>query len=239
MKSKFWAAVAVGVAVIVIWWMFGRQAAPDPTTQITPAATDTSAAASPAPAVTPSSTGPASPAGEAGAGEPSRTTASPTEPASTGPVVELPVDEQAEVAAFATAPTASTPVASPAVNPTGETVKVATVHFEPEEGAVAANRADLVRLAKEAAREGAKIIVFPEMATSGYSFFSRAEIATVAETIPGPSTNALAAVADRYNAYIAFGMPRSSIRSGTCTSTLLCCSVRPARSRASTKSEIT
>ncbi|MDK9628491.1 nitrilase-related carbon-nitrogen hydrolase [Propionibacterium freudenreichii] len=107
-----------------------------------------------------------------------------------------------------TPPTASTPVASPAVNPTGETVKVATVHFEPEEGAVAANRADLVRLAKEAAREGAKIIVFPEMATSGYSFFSRAEIATVAETIPGPSTNALAAVADRYNAYIAFGMPQ-------------------------------
>lgn len=98
--------------------------------------------------------------------------------------------------------------ASPSANPPGETVKVATVHFEPKEGAVAANRADLVRLAKEAARGGAKIIVLPEMATSGYSFFSRAEIATVAETIPGPSTYALAAVADRYNAYIAFGMPQ-------------------------------
>ncbi len=89
----------------------------------------------------------------------------------------------------------------------GESVKVATVKFGPEEGKVSANRARIVALATEAAENGAKLIVFPEMATSGYSFFSRAEIATVAETVPGPSTEAIGAVANSFNAYIAFGMP--------------------------------
>ena len=87
-------------------------------------------------------------------------------------------------------------------------VKVATVHFAPVEGDVARNRAKLVSLATQAAQNGAKIIVLPEMATSGYSFFSRREIAAVAEKIPGPSSDALARVANRYDAYIAFGMPQ-------------------------------
>ncbi|MEH1013982.1 nitrilase-related carbon-nitrogen hydrolase [Micromonospora sp. CPCC 206060] len=88
------------------------------------------------------------------------------------------------------------------------TVKIATIHFAPTEGDVAGNRAKLVDLATEAAQNGAKIIVLPEMATSGYSFFSRSEIATVAETVPGPSTQALGQIADQYDAYIAFGMPQ-------------------------------
>ncbi|HEV2727798.1 MAG TPA: carbon-nitrogen hydrolase family protein, partial [Solirubrobacterales bacterium] len=89
----------------------------------------------------------------------------------------------------------------------GETVKAATVHFAPEEGKVAANRARMVALATEAGEGGAKLIVLPEMATSGYSFFSRSEMSTVAETVPGPSTEAIGAVADSFDAYIAFGMP--------------------------------
>ena len=52
---------------------------------------------------------------------------------------------------------------------------VATVHFAPVEGDVPRNRTRMVALATEAARAGARIIVFPEMATSGYSFFSRSE----------------------------------------------------------------
>lgn len=88
------------------------------------------------------------------------------------------------------------------------TVKIATIHFAPTEGDVAGNRAKMVAMATEAAENGAKIIVFPEMATSGYSFFSRAEIAEVAETVPGASSRALGRIADRYDAYIAFGMPQ-------------------------------
>ncbi|GIJ44064.1 hypothetical protein Val02_09500 [Virgisporangium aliadipatigenens] len=104
--------------------------------------------------------------------------------------------------------TLESPAAAAAPVAGSRTVKVATVHFAPVEGDVARNRAQLVALAERAARGGAKIIVLPEMATSGYSFFSRSEIAAVAETIPGASSDALARVADRYDAYIAFGMPQ-------------------------------
>lgn len=87
------------------------------------------------------------------------------------------------------------------------TVKVATVNFAPILTDVAANRKAIVQLTEEAARNGAKIIVHTEMATSGYSFFSREQISRVAEQIPGPTTNDIAAVAAKYQVYVAFGMP--------------------------------
>jgi predicted amidohydrolase len=101
---------------------------------------------------------------------------------------------------------AASAAAEPAAEPAAS-VKVATIEFAPEEGKVAANVARMVTLATEAGENGAKMIVLPEMATSGYSFFSRAEIATVAETVPGASTAAIGAVAKKFGAYIAFGMP--------------------------------
>ncbi|WP_158890131.1 nitrilase-related carbon-nitrogen hydrolase [Amycolatopsis anabasis] len=88
-----------------------------------------------------------------------------------------------------------------------QTVRMATIHFAPEEGKVANNRAKMVELTTNAASKGAKLIVLPEMATSGYSFFSRDEISKVAEELSGPTTAALSAVARQYKAYIAFGMP--------------------------------
>ena len=81
------------------------------------------------------------------------------------------------------------------------------MHFAPQEGDVLANRKELVRLTEEAAAHGAKIIVHTEMATSGYSYFSREEIARVAETVPGPSTTAIGEVAKRHKVYVAFGLP--------------------------------
>lgn len=87
------------------------------------------------------------------------------------------------------------------------TVKVATVHFCPALGDVQKNVGDLLKLNQEAAENGAKIIVNTEMATCGYSFFSRADIAKVAETIPGPTTNAFGKLAKKYGVYIVLGMP--------------------------------
>ncbi len=46
-----------------------------------------------------------------------------------------------------------------------------------------------------AARAGARVAVFPECALSGYCFTSRQEALPVAETVPGPATEAIAAVA--------------------------------------------
>jgi predicted amidohydrolase len=86
-------------------------------------------------------------------------------------------------------------------------VRIATVHFGPTFQDVASNRARLVALTEEAARNGAKIIVHTEMATSGYAFFSRSEIAQVAEPIEGPTAAALGAVAQRYGAYVVVGLP--------------------------------
>jgi predicted amidohydrolase len=90
---------------------------------------------------------------------------------------------------------------------TAATVKVAAVHFNPVLGDVAGNRNQLVQLTKTAAMNGAKIVVHTEMATSGYSYFSRSEISAVAETIPGASTAALGQVAKTYGIYVAFGLP--------------------------------
>jgi predicted amidohydrolase len=44
---------------------------------------------------------------------------------------------------------------------------------------------------REAARRGAKLVIFPECAVPGYCFASRVEAWEVAEPLPGPSTKAL------------------------------------------------
>lgn len=90
------------------------------------------------------------------------------------------------------------------------TVRVATVHYAPVLGDVAANRERIVELTEAAARNGARIVVHTEMATSGYSFFSRREIAAVAETIPGETTRAVGAVARKHGIYVVIGMPEYS-----------------------------
>jgi predicted amidohydrolase len=89
----------------------------------------------------------------------------------------------------------------------GQTVRVATVHFGPVLANPTMNRAVLVQLTTQAAQGGAKIVVHTEMATSGYSFFSRQEISGVAETVPGPTTQALGAVASQYGIYVVVGLP--------------------------------
>lgn len=85
--------------------------------------------------------------------------------------------------------------------------RVATVHFAPTLGNVLKNRERLVALTKEAAENGAQIVVHTEMATSGYAFFSREEISRVAETVPGPTTDALGQVAAQYGIYVVVGLP--------------------------------
>lgn len=115
--------------------------------------------------------------------------------ASSTPSTAAGAERQPSIEAMAKKPSAAT------------TVKVATVHFRPVLSAVASNRQQLVALTEEAARNGAKIIVHTEMATSGYSFFSREEISGVAETVPGPTTQALGQVAKQYGVYVAVGMP--------------------------------
>ena len=69
--------------------------------------------------------------------------------------------------------------------------KVATVQFEPTMFEKARNIARLLELCEAAATAGARLIVTPEMGTTGYCWFDRAEVAPFVETIPGPTTESL------------------------------------------------
>lgn len=96
-----------------------------------------------------------------------------------------------------------------------QSYKVAAVQFEPSLGEVQRNRERLLEKAIEAAEYGAKLIVFPEMATSGYVWENRQEIAPYVETIPGKSTDLLLKVAAKYSCYIVFGLPEIDDQTGS------------------------
>lgn len=84
----------------------------------------------------------------------------------------------------------------------------AALQFEPRFGEKAHNLAQLLRLTEEAARAGARLIVLPEMATTGYCFRSRAEIAPFVEPVPGGETvTAFAALTARLGVYVVIGLP--------------------------------
>ena len=56
-----------------------------------------------------------------------------------------------------------------------------------------------------AKRQGAELVVFPELSLTGYCV--RDQIHELAETIPGHSTNAVEKMAKRTGMYVVFGMP--------------------------------
>ncbi|MBS7543982.1 nitrilase-related carbon-nitrogen hydrolase [Ancylobacter oerskovii] len=86
-------------------------------------------------------------------------------------------------------------------------LKVATVQFEPTMFEKERNIARLLDMVAEAAAAGAKLIVTPEMGTTGYCWFDREEVAPFVEPIPGPTTERFAAVARAHGSYIVIGMP--------------------------------
>src|SRR5258706_953776 len=99
------------------------------------------------------------------------------------------------------------------------TVKVAAVQCSSDLGDVAGNTKKLTALVEEAAKSGAKIIVLPEAAITGYlsqdlktnwrlagwpieKAFVGKDPAPFAETVPGPSTDHFAALAKQLGVYI-------------------------------------
>jgi predicted amidohydrolase len=69
-------------------------------------------------------------------------------------------------------------------------VRVAAVQMQPALLDVPANLKRVLESATQAAARGARLIVFPEMALSGYAI-TPDEAQAVAQTIPGPATEAL------------------------------------------------
>ena len=85
--------------------------------------------------------------------------------------------------------------------------EVATVQYEPSQFKKDHNVESLLCLCEEAAKKGAKLIVTPEMGTTGYCFLNREEISSLVETIPGPTTKKFQAITKKFDCYIVIGMP--------------------------------
>ncbi|WP_431801413.1 nitrilase-related carbon-nitrogen hydrolase [Halobacillus andaensis] len=88
-----------------------------------------------------------------------------------------------------------------------EPFKAASIQFNPELKKPEKNIKELYKETEKAFKNGAKLVVAPEMATTGYMFESREDIAPFVEQIPGPTTEIFSELAAEYNSYIVFGMP--------------------------------
>lgn len=83
----------------------------------------------------------------------------------------------------------------------------AAVQFNPKLKQKEYNLRELEKLIIEAAENGAKLIVTPEMATTGYHFRDRDEVKLFVETIPGAATDRFAALCKTYNMYLIMSLP--------------------------------
>ncbi|MDR2302085.1 MAG: nitrilase [Deltaproteobacteria bacterium] len=99
------------------------------------------------------------------------------------------------------AATETTPMAAP-----GAPFKVAVVEFNPELNNLDDNLPKLAKALEEAAAAGAKLIVGPEMSTTGYAYVDRQAIAPYVDTIPGKATKTLIEIAAKHKAYIVVGL---------------------------------
>jgi predicted amidohydrolase len=84
--------------------------------------------------------------------------------------------------------------------------KAAVIEFNPCLNNLDTNIFNLLQKVTEAAECGAKLIVTPEMATTGYHYENRQAIEPYVDTIPGKTTKAFESVAREYSTYIVIGM---------------------------------
>src|SRR6266566_3050551 len=90
--------------------------------------------------------------------------------------------------------------------PTFTRYRAAAIQYEPTLGEKEKNITDLLRLVEEAAQHAARLIVLPEMATTGYCWESRTEIASYVEPVPGPTTYRFQQLATQYDCFIAISL---------------------------------
>ena len=83
---------------------------------------------------------------------------------------------------------------------------IAAVQMDCQLGKREENLAAIRARLSVAANQEARLVIFPECILSGYGFGSRAEALPHAETLPGPSTEALAADCRRLNVWTIVGL---------------------------------
>lgn len=87
------------------------------------------------------------------------------------------------------------------------TYKAAAIQFEPTMFEKQRNIARLLDLVREAAMAGARLIVTPEMGTTGYCWYDREEVKPFVETVPGPTTDDFQKLAIEFDCYVVVGLP--------------------------------
>lgn len=84
--------------------------------------------------------------------------------------------------------------------------KVASVEFNPKLMEFEKNIIKIHELTEQAAKQGAKLIVFPEMASTGLIYHDRAQINPFLDTIPGKTTKNIEAICQKYQVYVVVGI---------------------------------
>lgn len=82
---------------------------------------------------------------------------------------------------------------------------LAVLQFKPRRGARNANIEALTKLCTSALEAGAKMVVFPEMAATGYRFPNPEAIRPLAEQPRGPTFRAFSPLAKKYGAWLVVG----------------------------------
>jgi predicted amidohydrolase len=85
-------------------------------------------------------------------------------------------------------------------------VRIACCQVAPRVGDLAANRATSEAAVQDAAAAGARIVVLPELMSSGYVFRDRAEAIELAEPVDGPAVSHWHQLAQRHDLTIVAGM---------------------------------
>jgi predicted amidohydrolase len=89
-----------------------------------------------------------------------------------------------------------------------ERFKVALAQISCQQGDKAKNLRKMERIVTKAKKQGADLVIFPELSSTGYVVRDR--IYELAEKIPGPSTSIMEKAAKKDGEYIIFGMPELS-----------------------------
>lgn len=92
--------------------------------------------------------------------------------------------------------------------------KAAVIEFNPCLNNLDQNLTNLAELVKKAAENGAKLIVTPEMSTTGYHYENRQAISPYVDSIPGKTTAIFEEIACRYQTYIVIGMAEVDMEDG-------------------------
>ncbi len=87
-----------------------------------------------------------------------------------------------------------------------EIIKIAGIQMEPIILDKERNLARCLEKINSVAKEGVRLIIFPEAALSGYVFSNLEEVLTVVEPVPGPSTKRILGSCRELNVYVIIGL---------------------------------